>query len=156
MYGAVDGVRGHPLHAPRPQSSRSAPLVRPSRSAASSFRCLIRFRLFRSRLALILENSGYSVAKGQPRQPFVGQLPHALPLTLSPTPNMGQSSHSLDGQLLHRSMEFVEMSCDWPPPSAYKKPSLPTKRDLKLYAVITSARSFSNLTNSSQGTKWMH
>merc|ERR1719198_2864060 len=34
-------------------------------------------------------------------------------------------------------MEFVEMSCDWPPPSAYKKPSLPTSRDLKLYAVIT-------------------
>ena len=33
---------------------------------------------------------------------------------------MGQSSHSLDGQLLHRSILFVEMSCDWPPPSAYR------------------------------------
>ena len=85
-------------------------------------------------------NSGYSVAKGQPRQPFVGQLPHALPLTRSPMPNMGQSSHSFDGQLLQllrlaaalRMEPVVEMSCDWPPPSAYKNPSFPTKARLEI------------------------
>ena len=45
---------------------------------------------------------------------------------------------------MQRNMEFVEMSWDWPPPSAYKKPSFPTSRDLKLYCVIISARSFSS------------
>ena len=92
-----------------------------------------RSRRFRSRRARFFWNSGYCVAMGQLRQPFDGQLPQRFVRLPSLTLYMGHSGHLFDGQLLQRIMLFVEMSRRFAPaPAVLSRPSLPTRRPLKL------------------------
>ena len=76
VYGAVDGVRGLPLHAPRPPPLALGAPLRPRFSAASS-PLFDQVPPFPVAPRANLGASGYSVAGTAQAQPFVGQLPHA-------------------------------------------------------------------------------
>ena len=87
----------------------------------------------RSRRARFFWNSGYLLAMGQFAQPFEGQLPQRVFRRSVDTANMGQSGHWFVGQFWQRIAWFVEMSSRArPAPCVDVRPSLPTRRPLKL------------------------